>query len=80
MPPGKGGAHHTIGCGRAEPQTIYPKDTLLCCPLNTIWRPVTLTTLDQNEAELGVLVLFVTIKMLADGNCLLDEVIQVLRL
>lgn len=35
--------------------------------------------LDQNEAELGVLVLAVALKVLADSHSLLDEHVQVLR-
>ena len=34
---------------------------------------------DENETELGVLILAVCLKMLADGNRLLDEVPKVLR-
>ena len=37
------------------------------------------TGLDKNEAELGVHVLAVALKVLADGNGLLDEVVKVLR-
>ena len=37
------------------------------------------TGLDENEAELGVLVLAVDLQVLADGDGLLDEVPQVLR-
>ena len=36
------------------------------------------TTLAQNQAKLGVLVLAVTLQMLADGDCLLDHVVQIL--
>lgn len=36
------------------------------------------TGLDENETELGVLVLAVALKVLADGNSLLDEVVQIL--
>jgi len=35
--------------------------------------------LDQNEAELGVLVLAVALKVLADSDSLLDQHVQVLR-
>ena len=35
--------------------------------------------LDENEAELGVLVLAVGLEVLADGDGLLDEVPEVLR-
>ena len=34
---------------------------------------------DENEAELGVLVLAITLEMFADGDCLLYQVEQVLR-
>jgi len=37
------------------------------------------TRLDKNEAELGVLILAVGVKVLADGDGLLDEVVEVLR-
>jgi hypothetical protein len=37
------------------------------------------TRLDQNQAELGVLVVTVALEVLADGDGLLDEVVQVLR-
>jgi hypothetical protein len=37
------------------------------------------TGLDKNQTELGVLVLAVTLKMLANGNSLLDELVQILR-
>ena len=37
------------------------------------------TALDQNEAELGVLVLAVALQVLAHAHGLLDEVVQVLR-
>jgi hypothetical protein len=37
------------------------------------------TGLDENEAELRVLVLAVDLKVLADGDGLLDEVPEVLR-
>jgi hypothetical protein len=37
------------------------------------------TGLDKNQTELGVLVLAVTLKMLADGDSLLDELVQILR-
>jgi len=37
------------------------------------------TGLDQNEAELGVLVLAVALKVLADSDSLLDQHVQVLR-
>lgn len=36
------------------------------------------TGLDENEAELGVPVLAVGLKVLADGNSLLDEHVEVL--
>ena len=34
--------------------------------------------LDQNQPELGISVLPVPLKMLPDGNCLLDQVVAVL--
>ena len=37
------------------------------------------SALDQNQSELGVLVLSVTFQVLADGNSLLDQVVQILR-
>lgn len=37
------------------------------------------TGLDENEAELGVLVLAVDLQVLADGDRLLDQVPEVLR-
>ena len=37
------------------------------------------TGLDQNEPELGIAVLAVALKMLANGNGLLDQEVQVLR-
>jgi len=37
------------------------------------------TGLDENEAELGVLVLAVSLEMLADGNGFFDEMPQVFR-
>jgi hypothetical protein len=37
------------------------------------------TGLDQNEAELGVLVAPVALEVLADGDGLLDEAVEVLR-
>ena len=36
------------------------------------------TTLNQNQAKLGVLVLFVALQVLADGNRLLDKHIKIL--
>jgi hypothetical protein len=36
------------------------------------------TGLNENETELGVLILAVTLKVLADGNSLLDEHVQIL--
>ena len=36
------------------------------------------SALDKNKSELGVLVLPVPLKMLPDGNCLLDQVVAVL--
>ena len=36
------------------------------------------TGLDENEAELGVAVLAVGLKVLADGNGLLDQQVEVL--
>lgn len=33
--------------------------------------------LDENEAELGVLVVAVALEVLADGHGLLDEVVQI---
>lgn len=35
--------------------------------------------LDENKAELGILVLARALKVLADGHSLLDEVVQILR-
>lgn len=35
--------------------------------------------LDQNQSELGVLVLSVSLQVLSDGDSLLDQVVQVLR-
>ena len=35
--------------------------------------------LDENEAELGVLILAVGLQVLADGNGLLDKVPKILR-
>jgi hypothetical protein len=35
------------------------------------------TGLDENEAELGVLVLAVALEMLADGNSLLDKHVEI---
>ena len=35
--------------------------------------------LDQNKTELAILVLPVLLKMLADVDCLLDELVQILR-
>ena len=37
------------------------------------------TALDHNQAEFGVTVLSVALKMLADGNSLLDEEVHILR-
>jgi hypothetical protein len=37
------------------------------------------TGLDENEAELAVLVLAVALKVLADGDSLLDEEVEILR-
>jgi len=37
------------------------------------------TSLDENQTELGVLILAVLLKVLADGDSLLDEVVQILR-
>ena len=37
------------------------------------------TGLDENEAELGVLVLAVGLKMLADSDSLLDKMPEILR-
>jgi len=37
------------------------------------------TSLDENQTELGVLVLAVLLKVLADSDSLLDEVIEILR-
>jgi hypothetical protein len=37
------------------------------------------SALDQNETELGVSVLLVSLKMLADGHGLLDQVVKILR-
>lgn len=36
------------------------------------------TGLDQNEAELSIAILAVTLEMLADGNGLLDQVVEIL--
>ena len=36
------------------------------------------TGLDENQTELAVLVLAVTLEVLADGDGLLDEVVQIL--
>lgn len=35
--------------------------------------------LDQNQTELAILVLAVTLQMLADGDSLLDHVVKILR-
>ena len=35
--------------------------------------------LNQNQAELGILVLAIPVQVLADGHCLLDEVVHILR-
>ena len=35
--------------------------------------------LNQNQAELSILVLAVPVQVLADGHCLLDEVVHILR-
>ena len=37
------------------------------------------TALDHNQTELGITVLAVTLQMLANGNCLLDQEIHILR-
>jgi len=37
------------------------------------------TRLDENQSELGVLVLSVSLKMLADSDGLLDQHVQILR-
>jgi len=37
------------------------------------------TRLDENQTELGILVLAVLLKVLADSNSLLDEVVKILR-
>lgn len=37
------------------------------------------SALDENESKLGVLVLSVTVKVLADGHCLLDKHVEILR-
>ena len=37
------------------------------------------SALNKNQAELGVLVLPVPLKVLADSNCFLDQVVQILR-
>merc|ERR1719324_1880900 len=36
------------------------------------------SALNQNESELGILVLPVSLKMLSDGDCLLDQIVAVL--
>ena len=36
------------------------------------------TTLDQNETELGVAVLAIALEMLAHGDGLLDDLVQIL--
>ena len=36
------------------------------------------SALNKNESELGVLVLPVSLKMLSDGDCLLDQIVAVL--
>ena len=37
------------------------------------------SALNKNQPELGVLVLPVPLKVLADSNCFLDQVVQILR-
>ncbi len=37
------------------------------------------TTLDKNQSELGVLVLFVSLQVLSDSDGLLDQHVQILR-
>jgi len=37
------------------------------------------TSLDKNQTELGILVLAVLLKVLADSHSLLDEVVKILR-
>ena len=35
--------------------------------------------LDKNQPELGILVFPVPLQMLADSNCFLDQIVQILR-
>lgn len=35
--------------------------------------------LDQNQTEFAILILTVALQMLADGHCLFDHVVQILR-
>jgi hypothetical protein len=37
------------------------------------------TRLDKNQTELGILILSVTLKVLSDGDGLLDEEVHILR-
>ena len=46
---------------------------------SVITRKTVHSALDQNQSELGVLVLSVAFQMLANGHSLLDQVVQVLR-
>ncbi len=52
---------------------------LQCLALLVVSGKAVNTTLNQNQAKLGVLVLAVLLQVLADVDGLLDEVVQILR-
>jgi len=57
---------------------LLPVGRQLVCALVVASQTVD-AALDQNQAELGVLVLAELLQVLADGDGLLDQVVQVLR-
>ncbi|KAK8484089.1 hypothetical protein V6N13_104926 [Hibiscus sabdariffa] len=57
---------------------VFSDGRKLLCFLVVTGEPVN-PTLNKDQPELGILILPVPLQMLADGNGLLDEVIQILR-
>merc|ERR1719230_1647836 len=62
---GRGGCRHVLPRGRQRLHALV------------VARQAVDATLNEDEAELRVLVLAVLVEMLADSNSLLDEVVQV---
>lgn len=59
-------------------ERLFPVSSDLASALVVAGEPVD-PALDQDEAELGVLVLPVPLKMLADRHGLLDKAVEILR-